>query len=218
MSVLICAPTLSKLSSTQDELGLLWLEDFEDFTQLNTVDCFLQPFLPVWEEHEDIIMETRRSLRLDQKRKDQKPTHQGASEEEDEDESWKEKPSSYSSKRRKSSTGSEITIVAETVMRHDTSKEMRQDTSIEMRQDTSIEMRRDTSSDTVIHQDTSKEGNNENVEEDEEPPKVPTNLSEWNCDHIRIWLNSVSKMFNIEKMPSVQKFPRTGKELRQLSR
>ena len=42
-------------------------------------DCFLQPFLPVWEEHEDIIMETRRSLRLDQKRKDQKPTHQGES-------------------------------------------------------------------------------------------------------------------------------------------
>ena len=42
-------------------------------------DCFLQPFLPVWEEHEDIIMETRRSLRLDQKRKDQKPTHQGQS-------------------------------------------------------------------------------------------------------------------------------------------
>ena len=45
-----------------------------------------------------------------------------------------------------------------------------------------------------------------------------SDLSEWNCDHIRIWLNSVSKMFNIEKMPSVQKFPRTGKELRQLSR
>ena len=52
---------------------------------------------------------------------------------------------------------------------------MRHDTSKEMRQDTSIEMRRDTSSDTVIRQDTSKEGNNENVEEDEEePPKVPT--------------------------------------------
>ena len=93
-------------------------------------------------------------------------TQLGASDEEDEDESWIEKPSSYSSKRRKSSTGSEITIVAETVMRHDTSKEMRQDTS--------IEMRRNTSSDTVIRQDTSKEGNNENVEEDEEPPKVPT--------------------------------------------
>ena len=51
---------------------------------------------------------------------------------------------------------------------------MRHDTSKEMRQDTSIEMRRNTSSDTVIRQDTSKEGNNENVEEDEEPPKVPT--------------------------------------------
>ena len=51
---------------------------------------------------------------------------------------------------------------------------MRHDTSKEMRQDTSIEMRRNTSSDTVIRQDTSKEGNNENAEEDEEPPKVPT--------------------------------------------
>merc|ERR1711971_1257462 len=73
---------------------------------------------------------------------------------------------------------------------------------------------------TVMRRDTFKDQNEEEQEEaeDETPPKVPTNLSEWNCDHIRIWLNSVSKMFNIEKMPSVQKFPRTGKELRQLSR
>ena len=51
---------------------------------------------------------------------------------------------------------------------------MRHDTSKEMRQDTSIEMRRNTSSDTVMRQDTSTGDNNENVEEDEEPPKVPT--------------------------------------------
>merc|ERR1711971_159259 len=73
---------------------------------------------------------------------------------------------------------------------------------------------------TVMRRDTFKDQNEEEQEEaeDEAPPKVPTNLSEWNCDHIRIWLNSVSNMFNIEKMPSVQKFPRTGKELSQLSR
>ena len=64
-------------------------------------------------------METRRSLRLDQKRKDQKS--------ESEDESWNEKNSSnYSSKRRKSSIVSEIDNVAttaETVMRQDTFKD-----------------------------------------------------------------------------------------------
>ena len=68
-------------------------------------------------------METRRSLRLDQKRKDQKS--------ESEEESWNEKNSSnYSSKRRKSSIVSEIDNVAttaETVMRQDTFKDQNEE-------------------------------------------------------------------------------------------
>ena len=40
-----------------------------------------------------------------------------------------------------------------------------------------------------------------------------SDISEWTSDHIAIWLRAVGKMFNIEEMPSVQRFPRTGKEL-----
>ena len=63
-------------------------------------------------EHEDEIMETRRSLRLDQKRKDQKGIGETGDDSDEDQESWKEKPSSYSNKRRKSSIGSEITNVS----------------------------------------------------------------------------------------------------------
>ena len=42
-------------------------------------------------------------------------------------------------------------------------------------------------------------------------------LSEWNLNHIRIWLKSVSQMFEIE-MPKVQRFPKTGHELSALTR
>ena len=44
-----------------------------------------------------------------------------------------------------------------------------------------------------------------------------TDLSEWNRDHVRIWLKSVSQMFDLE-MPKVQKFPQTGTQLSSLSR
>ena len=44
-----------------------------------------------------------------------------------------------------------------------------------------------------------------------------TDLSEWNRDHVRIWLKSVSQMFELE-MPKVQKFPQTGQQLSSLSR
>ena len=44
-----------------------------------------------------------------------------------------------------------------------------------------------------------------------------TDLSEWNRDHVRIWLKSVSQMFDLE-MPKVQKFPQTGTQLSSLSK
>ena len=44
-----------------------------------------------------------------------------------------------------------------------------------------------------------------------------TDLSEWNRDHVRIWLKSVSQMFDLD-MPKVQKFPQTGTQLSSLSR
>merc|ERR1711963_1336165 len=51
-----------------------------------------------------------------------------------------------------------------------------------------------------------------------EEAKVPTNLHEWNRDHIKVWLEKTTEMFDLPKMPSVQKFPKTGKELAELSR
>jgi len=43
-------------------------------------------------------------------------------------------------------------------------------------------------------------------------------LHEWNQGHIKFWLKKTSEMFNLPKIPSVQKFPKTGKELSELSR
>merc|ERR1712079_150074 len=63
-----------------------------------------------------------------------------------------------------------------------------------------------------------EESEAEEVEEPEVEQKVPTNLHEWNQGHFKFWLKKTSEMFNLPKIPSVQKFPKTGKELSELSR